>query len=479
MTGPTNEANEPTDVDATNGAIAGVLGSATDRDRFNEALDIVTGGQGAGTLRRLAYPVYVTIMMGMTYGFTIARALFVSSNPAWIRDHLFAPTAVGIGAAMLPVVAALVWRASRHRGAVVPPIAWTDQVLVSSIDRATAVRPWWHLTLAAAITGGGLIGALLGGSLWASTVTGPLALPAAAALGAVMGALLVHVALWGQARASRPGLPSQVLRRLRIDDLRAQAATGDHLIGALLAGDVRAGQLELTSPSARGRALTLRAAGPVRTVIRRDILGQRRDPFAFWRGAILSLLGAGSTVWAITEPATPAILAGVGVLLMYLGTGAWSDGLRVSVDQLGTPVLSGLTPVRQAQAHSIVPVASTLLAWILASVLIVPQLSVAEALPATLTTLVGAGVYTTVTTITTIWLATYRAPASAAVFFPSVGPVVLLLRLAIPGIIAFVAGALLPSAAQGHEIVWPIILLGAALIWAGTRMTNATTRRPE
>ncbi|MEP7162083.1 MAG: hypothetical protein ABI746_13440 [Dermatophilaceae bacterium] len=477
MTGPTNEANEANEMDEVGDS--GVHGIATDRERFAEALDIVTGGRGAGTLRRLAYPVYVTIMIGMTYGFTIARALFVASNPAWIRDHLFAPTAVVIGAAMLPVVAALVWRASRHRGAVVPPIAWTDQVLVSSIDRATAVRPWWHLTLAATTTGGGLTGALLGGSLWASTVTGPLALPAAAALGAVLGALLGHVALWGQARASRPYLPFQVLRRLRIDDLRAQAATGDHLIGALLAGDARAGQLEFTSPTGRGRALTLHAAGPVMTVIRRDMLGQRRDPFTFWRAAILSLLGAGSTVWAITEPATPAILACVGVLLMHIGTGAWSEGLRMSADQLGTPVLSGLTPRRQAQAHSIVPTASTLLAWIVASVVIVPQLSVADSLTATLTTLLAAGVYATVTTITTTWLATYRAPASVAVFVPSVGPVALLLRLAIPGVIAFIAGALLPSAAQRHEIVMPIFLLGAALIWASTRMTNATTRRAD
>ena len=45
-----------------------------DRARLAGALDIVTDGQGAGTLRRLAYPLYVAVILLATYGFTVAQA---------------------------------------------------------------------------------------------------------------------------------------------------------------------------------------------------------------------------------------------------------------------------------------------------------------------------------------------------------------------------------------------------------------------
>ncbi len=122
-----------------------------DRARLAGALDIVTDGQGAGTLRRLAYPLYVAVILLATYGLTVAQAVFVASNPGWIRAHLLTPGAVALGAALLAIAAGLIWRGSRRRGAVVPPIAWTDQVLTSPIDRATALQPWWHLTLAASV----------------------------------------------------------------------------------------------------------------------------------------------------------------------------------------------------------------------------------------------------------------------------------------------------------------------------------------
>ncbi|GAB98051.1 hypothetical protein KILIM_096_00160, partial [Kineosphaera limosa NBRC 100340] len=234
-----------------------------DRPRFDDALEVATDGAGAGTLRRLAYPVYVTILVALTYGFTFTRFVFVASNPEWVAAHLMTGAAAGVLAVLVALAAGFVWRASRQRGAVVPPVAWTDQVLGSSIDRAVAVRPWWHLTLAGTTTGGGLLGVMLGGSLWASQVTGPLALPVAGVVGGLIGALLAHTALWGQVGRAVPIRTAAALRLLRVEELRTQAATGDHFIGALLAGDVRAGQLEVAPPIRRRRSWRLRPGRPV------------------------------------------------------------------------------------------------------------------------------------------------------------------------------------------------------------------------
>lgn len=461
-----------------------------DRARLAGALDIVTDGQGAGTLRRLAYPLYVAVILLATYGFTVAQAVFVASNPGWIRAHLLTPGAVALGAALLAIAAGLIWRGSRRRGAVVPPIAWTDQVLTSPIDRATALQPWWHLTLAASVSGGAVVGVLLGASLWVSTVTGGLAVPVAAAVGAVVGVVPALASLWGQAGQLRPAPPAQVLRRLRIEDLRAQASTSDQLLGSLLAGDVRGSQLELSQPSSRGRHLTLRSGGPVVTVVRRDILGQRRDPFAFWRGTILAALGACGTAWTVIEPATPPILAGLGVLLVYAGASAWSEGLRMCADQFGAPALLGLSPRRRAVAHSILPGAAVLVAWVLACGLIVltsgsPDSGSLESGSgsgswwSSAGLLLGSGAYVTAAAMATVWLAAFRPPADMSVFMPGSGPTMMLLRLCTPGLVAFVAGTLLPGAIRDQALTWPAVVLAGALAWALSRGTTAATRRPD
>lgn len=336
---------------------------STDQERFEESLDIATAGRGAGTLRQLAYPVYVTFLVGLTYGFAFTRFVFIASDPAWVSTHLLTPAAAGVCALLVAMAAGFVARTSRQRGAVVPPAAWTDQVLLSSIDRAVAVRPWWHLTLGAASTVGGLLGTLLGSSLWASTVTGPLALPLAALVGALIGALLAYVALCGQAGSPRPVTPASALRLLRIEDLRAQAATGDHLVGALLAGDVRAAQLEV-APVTRGAAGALRAGRPAATLVRRDVLGLRRDRFTLARAVLLTLLGCAAIAWAVLEVGAPPILAALGLVFAHFGAGAAAEGLRMSADHSGSPTLYGLSPARSALAHSVVPGALTASVWI-------------------------------------------------------------------------------------------------------------------
>lgn len=469
---------------------------AADRELLADARYVVTGGRGASTARSLAYPLYVALIVGVTYGFTAARFLFVTNDPAWVRAHLLTPGAALLATAAMIGATQLVWTSSRRRGAAVPPLPWIDHVLASAIDRAAGVRPWWRLTLGGAATGLGLAGLLLGASLWASGVTGPVAAIRGTVLGALAGSLLAYAALLGQSGTCRPGSPARACRELRIEDLRAHAATSDRLVGALLAGDPRAEQVELANPPDRGRQTPLRAAGPAPTVLRRDILGQRRDPVTFWRGVALGLAGWAATAWTLVEPAAPPILAGAGLLLVHSSTSAWAEGLRMSADQLGAPGLFGLSPTRRALAHSLFPAAATLAAALVTGLAVVgwsggigalaasPLSSGAAAGPgggdpATWVVLVVTAGYGTLMALATTWLAAYRPPASIAILLPGSGPWLLLARLVGPGLVAFAGGLGLPGAARGHGVSGPLVVLTVAVGWAVARMREASQRRPD
>lgn len=420
--------------------------------------------------------MYVTFLVGLTYGFAFTRFVFIASDPAWVSTHLLTPAAAGVCALLVAMAAGFVARTSRQRGAVVPPAAWTDQVLLSSIDRAVAVRPWWHLTLGAASTVGGLLGTLLGSSLWASTVTGPLALPLAALVGALIGALLAYVALCGQAGSPRPVTPASALRLLRIEDLRAQAATGDHLVGALLAGDVRAAQLEV-APVTRGAAGALRAGRPAATLVRRDVLGLRRDRFTLARAVLLTLLGCAAIAWAVLEVGAPPILAALGLVFAHFGAGAAAEGLRMSADHSGSPTLYGLSPARSALAHSVVPGALTASVWIVGAAAVL--LAVGADFRSGAMTLAAVGALVTLTTGATTWLATFRPPALDAVLMPGSGPSMLVLRMLTPAAVAFLVGILAPAAAHAGAAS-DLLRLGAAFAvaaaWAVLRLRNALAR---
>ncbi len=461
--------------------------TGTDRERFEEALDLATGGQGAGTLRQLAYPVYVTILIGLTYGFTVTRFVFVASDPAWVAAHLLTPPAAGVLALLVALTAVSVRRLGGRSGAVVPPIAWTDQVLTSSLDRAVALTPWWHLVLAAATTGGGLLGVLLGGSLWASTVTGPVALPVSGLIGAAIGALLAGAGLSGQAGLTRPARPASALRRLRVEDLRAQAATGELLIGSLLAGNVRATQLELAAPPRRGRAARLRPGRPVSTVLRRDLLGLRRDPFSVVRGLVLVGVGSALVAWTAVEPGAPPILAAVGMVLCHIGIGAWVEGLRMSADHVGSPTLYGLWPGRAAIAHTLVPAALVALTW---AVVAGPVALAASAGASAAATLLVVGAVVTVSSVATTWTSVFRPPPSEALLMPGSGPQTLVLRMLTPALLAFVVGILLPGAVgvggltgvggvAGADVARLGAALGVLVAWSSLRLRNATRLRGQ
>jgi hypothetical protein len=72
-------------------------------------------------------------------------------------------------------------------------------------------------------------------------------------------------------------------------------------------------------------------------------------------GLGLFVLGSVVLAWALTQPAAPGIAVPVALVPLYLGYGAWAEGLRLQADNIGTPSLIGSGPLGEASAHLVVP----------------------------------------------------------------------------------------------------------------------------
>ena len=139
-----------------------------DRERLEDVEHVLHGDKGSGAAKNMGYAVYVTVLLASTYGFTVARAVFATSGPAWIDDHVLTlPTAV-IGVGLFVASLALARWAGRTRGPVVPPLPWTDLVASSDVDRARSLRRWWTYAFVGGLVGGAILGAVIGGGVWAS-----------------------------------------------------------------------------------------------------------------------------------------------------------------------------------------------------------------------------------------------------------------------------------------------------------------------
>lgn len=332
---------------------------AADLDRLEDARHVL--GEGSHPIRQSLYAVYVTVLLGLTYGLTVSRALFLTGDPGRLRDQLLSwPVAAGLAAA-----AALgTWvahRTGRSRGPVVPPMPWIDVVATTPLDRALSLRRWWGLAVTGAMTGGVVLGGVVGGGLWIAHVGGPVWLAGGLAVGLVIAVLLLAAWLAGQATLSprgnlpRTNTPRNALRRLAVDDLRRQAARSTRLGGALLLADVRAIRLEVSAPVTRGRSLHLRPGGPIIVVARRDLLGLRRMPGGLASGAALTGFGGAVVGWSSSDGTVPLVFACLALFPCYFGYGAWAEGLRLQGDNAGTPPLIGLDTRHEAPAHLIVP----------------------------------------------------------------------------------------------------------------------------
>lgn len=451
-----------------------------DRERFADADHVLHGEKGAGLVSKVLYAVYLTAVLALTYAFTLLRAVLVSTDTVWVRDNLagWRGPALAVVATVLALWGA--WWLGGRRGPATPPLPWIDHVVASSIDRAITVRPWWRSALAGIVGCAAVLGGVVGGAVYAAGLAGVVAVP----LGIVVGAVLAGIACWlwltAQATASSRadegiarGGESTLLRALGIDELRAHARRGQRLYGAVLSGDPRAARLEVAAPIRRGRARRLRAGGFVLTIVRRDLLGLRRQPGPAWAGVVLAAAGATICAETVLDPTTPFPLTAIGVVLAHLAVGQWAQGLRHASDGLSAAPVFGGSPVKRALAHSIIPALAHVLValpvaalrWALsgAGVAALGPLLAVEAALALL--LVGGH-----------WWSAFRVSHPEAAFIPETGPIMLVIGVARPWLVVVFAGtaalqrmATLPSPWLGVGL---LLAVGAGVLWRGRALAK-------
>ena len=343
--------------------------------------DWIIGGEQARKARQQGlYAAYLVFLGSLAYGFPLVQALFRTSNPEVLRQQLASPEALALlVAAIAAVFIAALW-VGRFRGPVVPPLPWIDLVVTTPIDRALSVRRWWRFALSAGVFLGAITGLVLGGGLAYTGVTSPVSVAVGLVGGAAVAVAAAHLWLWSQVR-SWPGpnrgpkliwhVP-EALRELHVDGLRAHSANTSTLAGSAMTGNLRTARLQLARPVRFARGVRLRAGRPFPTMVRRDILGLLRSPASLAAGFGLVVLGGAVVVWAATQGSAPGIGVTIGLVPLYLGFGAWSEGLRLQAD---TPSLIGSGPLAEASAHLVVPLAFTtvvLVAGVVVSALATP-----------------------------------------------------------------------------------------------------------
>jgi hypothetical protein len=326
--------------------------------------DWIIGGEAAAKARAQGrYAAYVLTLMALVYGFPFVQATFKTSDSATLSTQLHSGAAYGVGlATVAAILGAAVW-AGRFRGPVVPPMPWIDLVLAAPVDRALAVRRWWRYAVVGGLFVGGLSGLTLSAGLAYAGVVGPLAIPASLVGGLVLGIAVVRVWLWAQVR-SWPGPDRSLSLLWRVDDalrelhgesLRQHSANTSTLAGSAMTGNLRNARLAFARPVRRARARRLRPGRPFTVLVRRDVLGLRRQPSSMLTGLGLFALGAVVLAWALSQPAAPGIAVPLSLVPLYLGFGAWAEGLRLQADNIGTPSLIGSGPLEEASAHLVAP----------------------------------------------------------------------------------------------------------------------------
>ncbi len=444
-----------------------------DRDRIEDADHVLHGPDGSGLVGRVLYAVYVTAFLALIYAYTVLRAVLVSSDTVWIRAAFAGWQGAAVGAGTLGLLAWGAWWLGGRRGPATPPLPWVDHVVASSIDRAESVRPWWR----AALLGVSGCSAVLGGVLAAAVYAAGLAPPAAVPLGVVAGGALAAALCWlwllAQARASRrqadpPALPPRAaLRALALDDLRAHARRSQRLHGAVLSGDPRAARLQVASPIRRGRGLRLRPGRPLLTLVRRDLLGLRRQPGSALAGAVLSVIGLWLCSATALDSTTPIPVTVLGVGLAHLAVGQWAQGLRYAADGLSSSAVLGGSPARRALAHSVVPLLShvalalpvAVVAWLVAGR--------AAPAPALLCALAALGLLL----VGGHWWSAFRVAHPEAAFVPEMGPFLLALAVARPWLVVLAAGTVALQRLAEAPLPWLSVLalaaVGLGTLWRG------------
>ena len=463
----------PPAADATTPEAAPTEVDYDDHDLLGQA-DWVIGGEAARKARQQGlYAGYVVFLGALVYGLPIVQTVFRTSDASSLGQQLRSPEAIGLLVASVAALLGAVVFAGRFRGPVVPPMPWIDLVLQAPLDRALALRRWWRYAAIGGLFVGALSGLTIGGGLAFAHLAGPLTILVTTLAGTALGVLASRLWLWSQV-SSWPGpdrglsllwrVPD-ALRELHAESLRTHSANTSTMAGSALTGNLRTARLALTRPVRHGRTARLRAGRPFGVLVRRDLLGLRRTPGAFLSGLGLTLLGGAIVTWAFTQPAAPSIAATIGLLPLYLGFGAWAEGLRLQADNIGTPSLLGTGEVTEAVAHVTVPTVLTVLvlgvwAAVAAGFGSLPASAVLS-LWLVLVLVVGGNV-----------LAAFRGSPTFVL-----RPQMVFAWYAIPAVTVIILGSLIAVLTKAGRYTWLSVvswLVYAVLFWAVTKVRRLT-----
>jgi hypothetical protein len=335
--------------------------SGQDRARLERARRVVTGGAEPSSWNTAGYAVYVAVLFAVAWGLPLGQDLVRTVDPSRLVAQVSPVGVVALGVVAAVLLAGLAWRTGSVRGPVVPELPYVDHIVASPLGRDTVTRSWWRLSLLGCVVAGLLVGAVVTTSLLANGVGTLAQVPAGSAAGALLGWLVAHAWLRGQLAARRltagvpPALQGGLLGRLSAPVMRRQAAGSATMGGAVLVGDLRAVRLEVAPPTSRGRGIHLRAAGRLTVVLRRDLLGLRRDRWRAARGMALAAAGSVVVLAGAGATATPWLLLLAASVALQAGYRTLTEGLRLQADSCGTPALLGLEPRAQALTHLVVP----------------------------------------------------------------------------------------------------------------------------
>jgi hypothetical protein len=444
-----------------------------DHDLLGQA-DWVIGGEAARKARQQGlYAGYVAFLGALVYGLPIVQTVFRTSDAGSLGQQVRSPVAVALLVASVAALLGAVVFAGRFRGPVVPPMPWIDLVLTAPLDRALALRRWWRYAAVGGVFLGALGGLTVGGGLAFAHLGGVVTILVTTVAGTALGLLTTRLWLWSQVR-SWPGpdrgltllwrVPD-ALRELHAESLRAHSANTSTLAGSALTGNLRTARLALTRPVHHGRSARLRPGRPFGVLVRRDVLGLRRTPGAFLSGLGLTLLGGAVVTWAFAQPVAPSIAATIGLLPLYLGFGAWSEGMRLQADNVGTPSLLGAGELTEAVAHLVVPTSLTALVlggWVGVTAVFGPVPAGAVLSLLLVLVLVVAGNV----------LAAFRGSPTFAL-----RPQTVVVWYAMPALLVLVLGSLVAVLTKAGSYTWLSVvswLVYGLLLWAVSRVRRLT-----
>lgn len=334
-------------------------------ERLADATHVCHGPDGSGALRQAGYVLYVVALFGAFWGVAFTRSALLEVDVGSAMTTFGWPL-IGLGCIVVSgLVVVIARRIGQMRGPAVPSLPWIDLVASTSIDRALVLKESWHVALVL-ITGSSSIGGVVLGLSGAITgawsppwiiafVVGSTALGFLAAKASLAGQASDDAAAMGRTLNRWTMRSSSSLRSIRIDRLREQSARSALVHGSVIVGDLRVAQLTLRPPRASARLVRLRATGPLRTIIRRDLLGYRRAPSRIVTAAFFIIVGVGGICWAVASPGTSVAVALLAAAAVYGGCGLLCDGLRLQSDTAGAPTLIGVAPRIQLLAHLVAP----------------------------------------------------------------------------------------------------------------------------